>query len=166
MKKSVAAQRAMQPAPAVPEAGAHGREAQGRGRGRPLGLRRLAARSRRRLTRPALRRESVRWDGRGGTSRETAAGDFVPAFLDTETGITYFSRFTDGRRAPMHVLDGLPSGVVAARAPSGAVTAVKGSLVAGFYRRGRFYTRAETAQLMAEEDAAGATPGMHQAEQS
>ena len=49
-----------------------------------------------------------------------------------------------------HVLDGLPNEVVVSRAESGRVTAVKGSLVSGFVRFGRFYTRDEAAAAVSE----------------
>jgi hypothetical protein len=51
----------------------------------------------------------------------------------------------------MHLLEGLPDTLLLARAPSGRVTAVKDSVVAGFVRDGRFYTRDEAAQIVAIE---------------
>lgn len=70
-----------------------------------------------------------------------------PAFRDTSTGIIYPSCFTDGRPAPMHILDGLPSSAVLARSPDGRVVAVKQSVEAGFSRGGRFYTREEAVAI-------------------
>lgn len=64
--------------------------------------------------------------------------DFSPAFLDTETRTVYRSRFFDGRPAPCHLLEGLPPAVVGKR-----------SLVCGFLRKGRFYTRAQAAAALA-----------------
>lgn len=99
------------------------------------------------LTECGLRRESRAHEGTGGRSEENGGYGFEPAFFDTETCRVYRSRFADGRPAPCHLLDGLPGEVVAARHPSGQVAAIKASVVAGFVRRGRFYTRDEAAAL-------------------
>lgn len=77
----------------------------------------------------------------GGVSRENKERGFLPAFRDETTGTAYLSRFADGRVAPLHVLDGLPSELVTDRDPTGRVRAVKDSVVAGFVRNGQFYTR-------------------------
>jgi hypothetical protein len=57
------------------------------------------------------------------------------------------SCFADGRPAPIHLLDGLPADWVTVRGAGGRVLAVKASVVAGFIRGGRFYTRAQAASL-------------------
>jgi hypothetical protein len=64
---------------------------------------------------------------------------FRPAFFDYATFAIYLSRYHDGRLAPMHRLDGLPDGV-----------ACRPSLLAGFERKGFFYTRAAAARATAE----------------
>lgn len=92
-----------------------------------------------------LRRQNSLYRGRGGVSEENRACGFAPAFLDTETGSVYLSRFRNGRPAPVHTLDGLPEELIIARRPSGTVSAVKLSVMAGFVRRSRFYTRDEAA---------------------
>jgi hypothetical protein len=83
--------------------------------------------------------------GSGGCSEENADLGFRPAFLDAETRIVYRSCFLDGSPASVHLLDGLPDEVVVSRTESGRVTAVKGSLVSGFVRFAKFYTRDEAA---------------------
>ena len=65
---------------------------------------------------------------------------FQPAFLDWATMRIYTSRYTDGRAAPYHLLEGLPDEVVVDRLPSGRVAAIKASLVSGYERGGFFYT--------------------------
>jgi hypothetical protein len=40
---------------------------------------------------------------------------FQSAFIDRETNRVYLLRFADGRLAPFHLLDGLPSDLVMAR---------------------------------------------------
>jgi hypothetical protein len=101
-----------------------------------------------------LGRESARFRGTGGVSEENRGLGFGPAFLDGATGIVHRSRFADGRPAPFHLLDGLPPEVIAGRDERGRVTAVKGSLVAGFLRCGRFYTREQAAAAVAGAAAA------------
>lgn len=92
--------------------------------------------------------QNRRFKGSGGISQENRAGGFLPAFADTATGATYRSCFADGNPAPIHLLDGLPAELVVARSASGRVTAVKDSVVAGFLRAGRFYTREQAAEAM------------------
>lgn len=63
-----------------------------------------------------LRVENQVFQNTGGVSAENRDFDFEPAFLDTATGQTYRSCFANGRKAPVHVLDGLPDEIVVARA--------------------------------------------------
>lgn len=79
--------------------------------------------------------------GTGGISQENEASGFRPAFKDRETNRVYLSCFRNGRPAPIHVLDGLPDGIVKARDIRGYVVAVKGIVITGFLRDGLFYTR-------------------------
>ena len=65
--------------------------------------------------------------------------------MDADIGIVYPSCFSDGRRAPFHLLDGLPDEVVLARNPNGRVESVKPSVVSGFVLERRFFTRDEAA---------------------
>jgi hypothetical protein len=91
-----------------------------------------------------LRSENRRFKGRGGTSRENCSAGFVPAFKDCATGRVYRSRFADGRPAPMHLLEGLPAHLLSgSRSAAAAAT-----LVSGFLREGRFYSRAEAAHAL------------------
>ncbi len=114
-------------------------------------LRRFARVLHGKLTADTLRQQRRAFRARGGTSEETVGRGFEPAFQDTDTGLTYPSRYPDGRRAPVHLLDGLPDRLVEERDSAGNVTCVKRSVVAGFSRAGRFYTRAETARLMEKD---------------
>jgi hypothetical protein len=95
-----------------------------------------------------LHHENRRYLGSGGRSEENAVANFRPAFRDAETGIVYPSCFCDGRPAPCHLLDGLPDEVVLERDQRGGVRGVKPSLVSGFVRERRFYTRDEAAAWM------------------
>ena len=81
---------------------------------------------------------------------ENARLGFRPAFFDFATQTLYPSRFSDGRSAPFHMLDGLPDEVVADRAPSGRVTSTRPTLISGFERNGYFYTRSAAARAAAE----------------
>lgn len=98
---------------------------------------------------PSLARENHQFLGTGGRSQENRGFGFRPAFLDSETGVVYASRFSDGSEAPFHLLDGLPDIVVLRRHASGRVAAVKSSLVSGFLRDGAFYGREEAAAFVA-----------------
>jgi len=97
------------------------------------------------LTEQRLEHENLRHLGTAGVSAENRSLGFQPAFVDRETRAIYLSRFADGRPAPCHVLDGLPRELVLSRRACGRVAAVKRSLVSGFVRDGRFYTREEAA---------------------
>lgn len=100
------------------------------------------------LSAQALAAENDVFRGKGGTSAETADYGFRPGFLDTETNTIYPSRFSDGTPAPLHLLDGLPNHLVAARDANGRVARLKHSIVSGFVRCGAFYTRAEAARCL------------------
>ena len=97
------------------------------------------------LTVQRLEHENLRHRGTAAVSAGNRSLGFQPAFVDRETRAIYLSRFADGRPAPCHVLDGLPCELVLSRRPCGRVAAVKTSLVSGFVRDGRFYTREEAA---------------------
>lgn len=100
------------------------------------------------LTPARLRKENSIFAGTGGVSRGNRASGFLPAFYDAESGSVEVARFSNGALAPMHLLDGLPDAWVKRRCPSGQVIAVKDSVVAGFFRQGRFYTRDQAARAV------------------
>ena len=97
------------------------------------------------LTARVLERETKTHKGSGGISAENGSYGFRPAFLDTATGIVYLSCYADGRPAPCHLLEGLPEELILARNLAGTIEKVLGSLVSGFVRAGRFYSREEAA---------------------
>lgn len=100
------------------------------------------------LTPEQLQDQNRRFAGTGARSEENRESGFRPAFMDSETCAIYESRFADGRPAPVHLLDGLPDEVVIARTDSGRVAAVKASVIAGFVRAARFYSREQAALSM------------------
>jgi hypothetical protein len=102
------------------------------------------------LNNAVLERENQTYRGSGGRSEENRGLGFLPAFMDAVTRMIYRSCFADGRPAPFHLLDGLPDEVVVERAPTGRVAAIRGSVVAGFVREGRFYTREEAGRYLSE----------------
>ena len=93
------------------------------------------------LTLNSLAADNRFFAGTGGVSRENRHCGFIPGFLDQETGAIYPSRWANGAPAPFHALDGLPEHLVLARDSVGQVVAIKASVIAGFLRRGCFYTR-------------------------
>jgi len=95
-----------------------------------------------------LRQQNHRFAHTGGVSQTSGQRGFLPAFLDQATGISYLARFPDGRPAPMHLLDGLPEELIQQRSHSGRVHSLKTSVVAGFLRRGRFFTREQAARAL------------------
>jgi hypothetical protein len=97
------------------------------------------------MTKETLKVENQAYWGRGGRSEENHSVGFRPAFKDTQTSVVYPSRFADGRPAPFHLVDGLPDEVVIARDISGRVASVKPSVISGFVRMGRFFTREQAA---------------------
>jgi len=81
-------------------------------------------------------------------SENNRSQGFQPAFIDRDTETVHLSHFPDGRPAPCHLLDGLPAELVLGRNRQGRVTRVKSSVVSGFVRDGRFYTRDEAAAML------------------
>ena len=98
----------------------------------------------------SLHRDNQQHRGTGGVSQGNASMGFRPAFFDYATHTIYPSRFRDGRLAPFHLLEGLPDAAVAIRSPDGRVIAAKATLVAGFERKGFFYTRSAAAKAVRE----------------
>ncbi len=70
------------------------------------------------LTRKTLEDENRRYTGRGGVSAENRGLGFLPAYRDSATGNIHLSRFADGRRAPIHLLEGLSKQLALRRAAS------------------------------------------------
>ncbi len=97
------------------------------------------------LTTETLRKQNLAFVGTGGVSEENRCSGFRPAFFDMASGYAALARFSDGRVAPMHLLDGLPDEWVLERDAAGRVLAIKDSVIAGFVRNGRFYTREQAA---------------------
>jgi hypothetical protein len=99
------------------------------------------------MTQDRLKQETVTHRGTGGISAENRSLGFRPAFMDRETSAVYASCFGDGRPAPFHLIDGLPDELVVARDAVGRVAALKDSVIAGFVRGGRFYSREDAGCL-------------------
>lgn len=103
------------------------------------------------LTTRILSAQNERFKGTGGISEENRANGFVPAFLDTSTGAVHLSRYADGRLAPVHLLDGLPAGLIVRRTSTHRALSVDPCVITGFVRRNRFYTREQAAQAVMPE---------------
>ncbi|WP_462320585.1 hypothetical protein [Halochromatium sp.] len=101
------------------------------------------------LTSLALRHENALFAETRGISQGNRATGWRPGYLNQATGEFELSRFSDGRPAPIHVLDGLPEAWVQCRDAEGRVLAAEPEIVSGFIRAGRFYTREQAARAAA-----------------
>ncbi len=106
------------------------------------------------LSSKALRQENLAYIGTGARSQENRSLGFVPAFHDCISHKTAIARFSNGKPAPLHILDGLPKDWIVRQDRSGKVTAIKSSIVSGFARAGVFYTREQAAGLASTGTAA------------
>lgn len=93
--------------------------------------------------------ERRQYRGTAGESALAVGLGLQPAFRHEGTGEVVAARFADGRPAPLHVLDGLPEGWIAARDDNGRALRTRPDVVCGFLGAGRFYTRAEAAACFA-----------------
>lgn len=100
------------------------------------------------MTPDQLVSEKAAYRNTGGVSECNRAEGFRPAFMDMESGMVYPSRNPDGSDAPCHRIDTLPDALVLSRRADGCVDSIKGSVVAGFQRNGRFFTRDEAARMV------------------
>ncbi len=100
------------------------------------------------MTTVTLETENRSFQGTPGISQRNRHMGFMPGFLDRDTGCVYLSCGGDGTPCRVHVLDGLPEHLVVKRNARGRVSSVKGSIIAGFLRDGRFYTREQAAEAV------------------
>lgn len=96
-----------------------------------------------------LAQENLRYNGTGGVSANNRNQGFIPAFMDTETGNVYRSRFPNGKPAPIHVLAGLPDELLDTHCHSNGHRSIKHSVISGFILEDRFYSREAAAQATA-----------------
>ncbi|WP_432470425.1 hypothetical protein [Amphritea sp. HPY] len=97
---------------------------------------------------PRLIEENHQFAGTGGVSAGNSQARFAPAFQDEGSGKVEISRFQDGRPAPCHMLDGLPEEWIVERDLKGRAVKIKSTVISGFVRLGRFFTRQEAADYM------------------
>lgn len=101
------------------------------------------------ISEETLAQENLQYKSTGGVSANNRDQGFIPAFMDTETGNVYRSRFPDGKPAPVHVLAGLPDELVSTDTRSNGNRSIKHSVVSGFLHKDHFYSREEAAQAAA-----------------
>lgn len=94
-----------------------------------------------------LAKENRDFNGTGGVSKENYSQGFTPAFFDTDTGKTYRSCHQDGTLAAIHLLEGLPEELIIARDQQQNIITVKSSVIPGFLKDNKFYTREQAAEL-------------------
>ncbi|WP_372525202.1 hypothetical protein [Piscinibacter sp.] len=95
------------------------------------------------MTEERLMQETQMHRVTGGISAENRSLGFWPAFMDQETSAVYASCFGNGRPSPFHLINGSPDELVVARDAVGRAAAFKDSVIAGFVRGGRFYSRGD-----------------------
>jgi hypothetical protein len=101
------------------------------------------------ISEETLAQVNLRYTGTGGVSANNRNQGFIPAFMDTETGNVYRSRFPDGKPAPIHVLAGLPNELLDADRQLNGHRSIKHSVISGFILEDRFYSREAAAQATA-----------------
>ena len=97
----------------------------------------------------SLAEENRQYLGTGGVSEGNRTSGFVPAFLNKVTGDVYLSCFSNGRPAPVHMLDGLPANTVLKSLVTGRAYALRDGVISGFILGRRFYTREEACLMVA-----------------
>lgn len=95
-----------------------------------------------------LAEENRQFKTSGGVSENNSHANFLPAFKDVDTGNIALSKYVNGRQAPFHFLDGLPNSWILKRDIRGRAVEIKSSIISGFIRLGKFFTRDEATQFM------------------
>ena len=94
----------------------------------------------------AVTRESATYLGTCGESVVAGQHKFLPAFCNRVDGRVELARLPNGKPAPMHLIAALPKAWAARCDEGGNVVELIDSVIAGFVKNGRFYTREEAAQ--------------------
>lgn len=79
------------------------------------------------------------------------ARGFQPAYKDNATGTVYLSVDNEGKPAPIHLLQSLPRELIIQSPDSDKVLAIKDSVIAGFVKDGKFYSRSQAASALKHE---------------
>ncbi len=93
----------------------------------------------------AVTQESTPYQGTCGESAVACQHQFVPAFCNRADGRVELARLPNGKPAPMHLIAALPKTWASRCDERGNVLELIDSIVAGFVKNGRFYTREEAA---------------------
>ncbi len=96
-----------------------------------------------------LHRENRHYAGTGGVSQHNQHRCFHPAFKDENSGQVALSCYADGKPAPFHTLEGLPSSWIKERDTAGKVAKLIPSVIAGFVKDQQFFTRQQAADMVA-----------------
>lgn len=95
-----------------------------------------------------LARENREFKSTTGISKNNRSLGFIPAFYDSESGRIYLSCNKDGTRAAIHILEGLPEELILERDSKDNVVSIKPSVMSGFVKNDRFYTREQAAKAL------------------
>lgn len=105
------------------------------------------------LSEHILEQQNRNFRGSAGISANNRNSGYLPAFRNRCSQTFVIARYTDGRPAPCHLLDGLPDSWVLERDPEGRVVRAQPGVEAGFVRDGTFFTREEAARAARSEQA-------------
>jgi len=98
-----------------------------------------------------LVQENIQYCNTTGLSGANVEYGFTPAFLDYDTGIIYHSCFSNGKRAAVHLYDGLPDSVITKRNANNKAIAVSDNIISGFMFNDQFYTREQAIDFLDEK---------------
>jgi len=98
-------------------------------------------------TEQLLLQENECFSNTGGTRDNNRYPGFQPAFRNDFTGDVTLPRFSDGSRAPLHLLACQPDDVARQRTAAGEISAIKGSAISGLVNEKYFYTRDKTEKI-------------------
>ena len=95
-----------------------------------------------------VRAESDAYRGTCGESATACQHKFRPAFRNEADGRVELARLPNGNPAPMHLISALPREWALRCDEQGGVLQLVETVIAGFLREGRFYTRDEAAAVL------------------
>ena len=105
-----------------------------------------------RLVKPGYTLENLKEEStsffQSGAVSEKCSSFCKPCFLNKATGEIFLSQYPNGIACPFHNLNGLPEEVVLRRGNDGSVIEVLPTIISGFVKDNKFYSRDEIKVLL------------------